>query len=69
MRLDTGRQLGGSFQTEIKGDATELWQSKEEGEEGIGMKNGKDTGLTGLVNGSEGDDIKGEEKKNFLLSC
>lgn len=42
MRLDTGRQLGGYFQTEIKGDAAELWSSKEEGVEGIGMKNGKD---------------------------
>lgn len=66
MRLDTGRQLGGYFQTEIKGDAAELWQSKGEGEDGIGMKNGKDTGLTQLA---EGGEMKREEKKKFLLSC
>lgn len=66
MRLDTGRQSGDYFQTEIKGDAAELWQSKEEGEDGIGMKNGEDTGSTRLA---EGGEIKGEEKKKFLLSC
>lgn len=69
MRLDTGRQLGGYFQAEIKGDAAELWPSKEEGKEGIGMKNGKDMELTGFINGAEGGGIKGEEKKKSLLSC